>query len=142
MLPILSFLPFLKPVVDKLIGLIPNQQEREKARLDAELELAKLDAQILQVMADLDKGQAAINVEEAKSESLFKSGWRPAVGWLCAIGFGWATVIQPILVFVLAAFHHEMATPALQTEVLMQSLFGLLGLGSMRMMEKKWGVAK
>jgi hypothetical protein len=29
---------------------------------------------------DLLKGQLAINVEEAKNENIFVSGWRPAVG--------------------------------------------------------------
>ena len=30
-------------------------------------------------------GQLEINKAEAQSGSIFKGGWRPAVGWVCAI---------------------------------------------------------
>ena len=31
--------------------------------------------------------QIELNKVEAQSGSLFKGGWRPAVGWTCAIAF-------------------------------------------------------
>lgn len=130
--------PLIKPILDK----IPNPGEREKVRLEFEAQIRSQELEFLKIAVQSDLAQAEINKVEAASENIFKSGWRPFVGWVCATGFAWATVFQPVLVFLLAAFHHEMVTPQLQTEVLMQALFGLLGLGGMRMMEKKWGVAK
>jgi len=54
-------------------------------------------ATLLQKAADLEgavqTGQIAINVEEAKHPSIFVSGWRPFIGWVC--GFGLATYFLP-----------------------------------------------
>lgn len=140
MIPILG--DIVGPVVTKLLNFIPDPVEREKAKLEAEANLREQENKFLEILAAADKSQNDINLEEAKSDSMFKSGWRPFVGWVCASGFAWATVVQPVLVFVLAACHHSMVTPQIQTEVLIQALFGLLGMGTMRMMEKKWGVTK
>ena len=139
MLP--ALLGLLTPAIKPLLDLIPNPAAREKARMEFELQVKAQGLEFLKLMTAADSAQTDINKVEASNSNLFVSGWRPLVGWVCGIGFAWATVIQPVLVFLLAVFHHEMVTPALQTEILMQSLFGLLGLGSMRMMEKKWGVA-
>lgn len=139
MIPILGDL--VGPVLNKLLNFIPDPVAREKAKQEAESNLLEQQNKFMEILAAADKSQNDINLEEAKSDNLFKSGWRPFVGWVCASGFAWATVVQPILVFILAAFHHSMVTPQIQTEVLIQALFGLLGMGGMRMMEKKWGVA-
>jgi hypothetical protein len=37
---------------------------------------------------ELAKGQLDINKEEAKHRSIFVSGWRPFVGWVCSIAHG------------------------------------------------------
>lgn len=139
MLP--ALIPFIGPVINKVLNLIPDPAAREKAKLEAEAELRAQEQKILELMSASDSNQAEINKVEAGSTNLFVSGWRPFVGWVCGIGFAWATVVQPVLVFTLAMFHHQMVTPQLQTEILIQTLSGLLGLGTMRMMEKKWGVA-
>lgn len=140
MIPILG--DIVGPVLSKLLNFIPDPVAREKAKLEAEANLREQENKFLEILAAADKSQNDINLEEAKSDNLFKSGWRPFVGWVCASGFAWATVVQPVLVFVLAASNHSMVTPQIQTEVLIQALFGLLGMGGMRMMEKKWGVTK
>ena len=36
---------------------------------------------------ELSLAQIEVNKAEAQSGSLFKGGWRPAVGWVCAIAF-------------------------------------------------------
>lgn len=33
-----------------------------------------------------DSAQLAVNTAEASNPSLFVSGWRPAVGWVCVLG--------------------------------------------------------
>ena len=47
--------------------------------------------------------QLEINKAEAASGSLFKGGWRPAVGWVCALAFAYHYLLQPLLVFILTA---------------------------------------
>ena len=41
-------------------------------------------------------GQLEINKAEAQSGSLFKGGWRPAVGWICAIAFGYHFILNSV----------------------------------------------
>ena len=52
---------------------------------DPAQDLKKLEDE-LNALQSSDTGQDATNAEEAKSTSLFVSGWRPFVGWVCAIG--------------------------------------------------------
>lgn len=69
-------------VLDRVI---PDQAQRDAAKLAlAQLEqsgdLAELAAE-----TDLLKGQLAVNLEEAKSDSILVSGWRPFMGWCCSV---------------------------------------------------------
>lgn len=136
-----ALLSLLTPAIKPLLDLIPNPAAREKARTEFELQIKAQEMEFFKLMAEADKGQVEINKIEAANPSIFVSGWRPFVGWVCGLGFAWATVLQPIFVFGLAAMHKTIVPPQIQTEVLMQALLGLLGMGGFRMMEKKWGVA-
>lgn len=138
MIPLLSL---LGPVIGKVLDLIPDPAKRAQAKAEAELAIRDQEQKLLDSLLKADQSQVDVNKVEAAHSSLFVSGWRPFVGWTCGAGFAWATVIQPVLVFLLAAFHHSMVTPQIQTEVLIQALFGLLGMGAMRSFEKIKGVA-
>lgn len=136
-----ALIGLIGPVVNKILDRIPDAKAREAARMEMERELRRSEEKMLELMVAADKAQADINAIEAANTNIFVSGWRPLVGWVCGFGFAWATVVQPIAVFLLAAFHHSMATPEIQSEVLIQALFGLLGMGALRTYEKKVGVA-
>ena len=43
------------------------------------------------------KGQLEINKMEAAHKSLFVAGWRPAIGWICAVGLLYNTIIANVL---------------------------------------------
>ena len=77
--------------------------------------------------------QAQINSVEAKHRNIFVSGWRPAVGWVCAFALAYNFIIRDLLVWWVGV---ESAPPALQMEHLMTVLIGMLGLGGMRTFEK------
>ena len=131
-----ALIPIIGPVLDKLIGLIPNQQEREKARLNAELELAKLDQDTLKTLLSIDSKQIDVNVEEAKSANLFVSGARPFILWVCGVAFAYTYIVQPICMFVLATRGNTIVLPTVDLSSMMPVLLGLLGLGGMRTYEK------
>ena len=118
----------------------PAQRDAAKIRLlemQQTGELAKLTAE-----TDLAKGQIGINQEEAKSTRLFVSGWRPFVGWVCGMAFFYAAILEPLARFVAAVgFGYKGAFPVIDTALTIQVLFGILGLGAMRMREKEKGVA-
>ena len=87
--------------------------------------------------------QLEINKAEAASGSLFKGGWRPAVGWICAIAFGYHFVLQPLLVFVLTASGVDLPDlPEFDMSTLLTVLGGMLGIGGLRSYEKTKGLTK
>ena len=87
--------------------------------------------------------QLEINKAEAASGSLFKGGWRPAVGWICAIAFGYHFVLPPLLVFVLTASGVDLPDlPEFDMGTLLTVLGGMLGIGGLRTVEKAKGLTK
>lgn len=123
--------------VDKLFTSDDERLERkieaDKAQMAHELELAKLDSQALQNQTDVNKIEAA-------STSLFVSGWRPFVGWVCGFALAYASIIEPILRFAATMFGYVGSFPVIDTELTMQVLIGILGLGVFRTYERKQGV--
>ena len=132
----------LLPIIGQVLGkVLPDPAEAAEAKIRlAELvqrgELAFLDADVKVAL-----GQMEINKEEAKSGSLFVAGWRPAVGWICAVALSYQFVVRPLL-----AWYSLIVTipvpPELDVATLMTLLFGMLGMGGMRMYEKGKGVAR
>tara|TARA_Y100001973_G_C5201610_1_gene338161 strand:+ start:3506 stop:3916 length:411 start_codon:yes stop_codon:yes gene_type:complete len=102
----------------------------------------KIEGELKGQMIQLDLAQAQANVEAAKHPSLFVSGARPAILWICAFGLGWQFVFQPVFVWVLAVSGSDMAIPIIPTEGLMSLTLSLLGLGAMRSAEKFKGKAR
>ena len=81
------------------------------------------------------KGQLEINKMEAAHKSLFVAGWRPAIGWICALGLLYNTIIVNLLGIWLEV-------DPVDTTLLVPVMMGLLGLGAMRRYEKVNQVAR
>lgn len=79
--------------------------------------------------------QIKVNEVQASHKSIFVAGARPAIMWICALGLFYAVFAYPVL-----DIWFEM--PELNTDVLMPTMMGLLGLGGMRSFEKAKGVAR
>ena len=140
MIPLIaSLIPILGNVLDRVI---PNTAEREKAKAEIALKLAENETELVKLFAAQDQGQIEINKEEAKSNSVFVSGWRPAVGWICAFGCAWAFVLKPVLEWCVKLAGSTTALPVVETGELMSLLLGLLGMGTLRTYEKFKGVAR
>lgn len=120
---------------DALKRAFPDKTERDKIQ-------AALQGQLLQADVDSVKAQLNVNAEEAKSEHVFVSGWRPFIGWVCGASFGWTFVVQPLASFACATFNHPVDLPALDMSQMMPVLLGMLGLGGLRSFEKFQGVNK
>ena len=99
----------------------------------AKLELLKLqqNGELAQI-----SGQMEINKVEAASSSLFVSGWRPSVGWVCSAGFAVQFVIGPLAEWGAALAGHFVKFPQMDTGTMMPLLLGMLGLGGLRTAEK------
>jgi hypothetical protein len=113
-------------LIDKLI---PDPAAQDAARL----ELLKLQqsGELAAMTA-----QTEINKAEASNPSVFVSGWRPAIGWVCALAMGYQYLARPLMV----AFMPVLSFPGLDDN-LWQLMMGMLGLGGLRTFEKTQGVA-
>jgi hypothetical protein len=102
----------------------------------------------LSTMADKHSQQAMlaqieVNKAEAASGSVFKGGWRPFIGWVCGVAFAYHFVLQPFIVFVVAAAGVTIPDlPSFDMGSLMTVMMGMLGLGGLRSYEKKQGLTK
>ena len=118
-----------------LSGMTPEQLLKAK-ELDIDFQKFCLNNKI-----QIDLAQIAVNVEEAKSESLFVAGGRPAVIWIGAAALAYASILEPLMrFFAQVAFGYSGGFPAIDTTITLQVLTGLLGLGYMRSQDKRAGV--
>jgi len=115
-----------------LDGLFTSDEER----LDKQALLTKLAQQP-------ELAQIELNKIEAQHRTLFVAGWRPFIGWVCGTAIAYHFIAQPIAVYVLTIASPEtQAPPALDFAPLMTLVLSLLGLGSLRTVEKGMGRAK
>lgn len=108
----------------------PNKQ----AEIEAKLLEIQNKSQELEYL--LIKAQTDINLEEAKSPKLFVSGWRPSIGWVCSGALALNFIIIPLGIWVAKYFKVEITPPTLDIQMLSTILFALLGIGTMRTVEK------
>ena len=124
--------PAVLTVIDKIF---PDAN----AAAAAKLELFKLQqtGELKQLEADvqLAAGQLGINQVEAAHPSIFVSGWRPAVGWVCVTGLTYSFLGYPLISW-LSTMIDVPVPPDLDLGALITLLGGMLGLGSLRTLEK------
>lgn len=110
----------------------------------AQAAAAKLELVKLQQSGELTviAGQLEINKIEASNPSIFVSGWRPFIGWVCGIACAWNWIGLKVALFVAAYFEHTMNLAAADLSEMMPVLMGMLGVGALRTIEKINGVAR
>ncbi|HET8689241.1 MAG TPA: holin family protein [Methanosarcina sp.] len=128
----LLILQFGSKLIDKFF---PNKEDADKAKLSLLDMQQKGEFKEWDVLTASDKGQTDVNAVEAQSDSFFKSGWRPATGWVCVSGLFYQVVVRPILSWISRINGWEIP-PSLELDTLMTLLFGMLGLGAYRTYEK------
>jgi len=115
---------FATTIVNKIW---PDKSEQEKQQIAAAVMVVQ--------------GQLDINKEEAKSPSVFVSGWRPFIGWVCGMACAWNWIGLKIALFIAAYFGHVLNIQPADITEMMPVLLGMLGLGGLRTAEKINGVA-
>lgn len=116
----------ISTVLDRVI---PDKNKRAEAEEQLQTLLTSQDFQIA-------VEQIKVNAIEAQSDSFFKSGWRPSVGWICSIAFGLHFVVFPILNWLLMLCGQLPIIVPFQMDTLLTVLLGLLGMGTLRTVEK------
>ena len=116
----------LTSLIGPVTGLLDKFIEDKDQKNAIAFELATMAEKHAQELA---KGQLEVNKVEAAHKSLFVSGWRPAIGWICGLSLFYSTILSPILGI-------WFTVPPVDNALLTSVLMGMLGLGTMRMVEK------
>lgn len=81
--------------------------------------------------------QSQINAIQVQHRSLFVAGARPFIQWICGLGLGFSFIINPCI-----QWYTGQQGPKLPTEIMLELVIAMLGLGVMRTVEKIGRVTK
>lgn len=147
-----SIADLLKDGLDKVF---PDPLEKAKAQalIDEAANAGKFKEMDQQFQLSLE--QIKVNAIEARSPNWFVAGWRPAVGWVATTGLGFAFIPKAIVLCILWTIQAAVIIrgwdgkaalglppyPDMGVTDLIGILGTLLGVGTMRTVEKSRGVA-
>lgn len=122
---IAALIPAVSGILDKFI---PDADTKQ--RLSHEIStMAEKHAQ------EIALAQIEVNKADAKG-NWFQSSWRPATAWVCVLGFFVNFLVSPLC----AGF--GIVIPQADTSTMLPVLMGMLGLGTMRTVERLKGKGK
>lgn len=114
-----------KDIREAITGDIPAEKQAEIQQKLMELEANSMAAQV------------SINIEEAKNENIFISGWRPFIGWIGGISLAYISILEPLMRFVSQVYYNYKGPfPAIDTTLTLQVVIAMLGVGVMRTVDK------
>lgn len=117
-------------MIDKLIAPVTSLLDKFIPDADTKQKLAhEISTMSDKYAQEIALAQIAVNREEAKG-NWFQAGWRPATGWIAALGFAVNFLVSPIA----AGFGVDI--PQADTSTMLPVLMGMLGLGGLRSYEK------
>lgn len=129
-------------ILDKLVGGAAAEPIEAVAKgLDALFtsDEERLDKQA--ILERLRQKPAAMQVElnkvEAGHRTIFVAGWRPALGWVCAMGLAFVFLFNPII-----QWWSGLPGPEMPTDIMLELVVAMLGLAGLRSWEKVQGKAK
>ena len=121
-------------IIDKIF---PDKDAADKAKL----EMFRLQQE--GAFKEMDQSfqssleQLKVNAVEAANPNVFVSGWRPAVGWICATAYAFNYILLPFVNWIALWIDPKAPTILmLDTSELTTLLFGMLGIGGLRTVEK------
>lgn len=125
-----NFITSVREVITGKKIVDPNEAVR------LEQEALKLQGQLQELDQALMLAQIKVNEVEASNPSKFVSGWRPAVGWICALGLGAQYILFPVASWLLPIIGRpDIKLPVMDIADLYPLLFGMLGFGALRTYE-------
>lgn len=131
-------------MIENLIAPVTGLLDKFIEDKDQKAKLAHEIATMSQKHAqELALSQIEVNKAEAQSGSIFKGGWRPAVGWVCAIAFAYHFILKDLIIFGASFAGADLPElPEFDMGTLLTVLGGMLGIGGLRTYEKQKGLTK
>lgn len=132
-----ALIPQIAPILGNVLDrFFPDKEKAAQAQ-------RAIESALLENAAQINLAQIEVNKVEAASRSVWVSGWRPFIGWVCGVALAWHFVGVPVTIFFIAWAGAEVPElPAFDMNSLMTVLMGMLGLGGLRTFEKMKGLTK
>lgn len=119
----------------KVVGdLLDNLFTSDEERLDKAVVKQRLALQA-------DEIQAQINKIEAQHRSIFVAGWRPFIGWICALALLYSFMLRDLIALI-AVNSGGTLPPELPLEHILGLVIPMLGMSGFRSWEKIKGRTK
>jgi len=138
-------IPILGTLIETGLKIIDKVIPDPAAKAAAQLKMMELqqagEFKQLEAEMQLALGQLKVNEVEAASPDVFRGGWRPAIGWVCAASLAYQFLLRPLLVWLSPALGLPLGAPELDMGDLMTIALGMLGLGGLRTYERVKGKA-
>lgn len=123
----------LKEILSKIIGLpqfFDLFKGKEQKKNEFLMELAKQ-------LHDANFRQTEINKIEAQHKSIFVSGWRPFIGWVCGSALAYQFILRDFISYLMKLFGSSAELPpSLDISQLISILLAMLGMAGYRTFEK------
>lgn len=130
----------LTPIFKIIDKVIPDPAAAQAAKLEAMKLQASKEGADLAASLQINLAQISVNQADASGQSPMQRNGRPFILWVCGVALAWDTVLRPVVTYGAAMWGHPLPTmPNLQTEQLYSILAGVLGLGTLRTVEKVKG---
>lgn len=100
---------------------------------------AELRRAALELAAKVDVAINQVNKAEAESPRFFVAGWRPSIGWVCSLTLLLAYPIDLVMRWIVFWAERGPVPGPPNVGELMPVVFGLLGMGILRTVEKSQG---
>jgi hypothetical protein len=100
---------------------------------------AELEKLALELDRTVMSAQAKVNEIEAASPRFFVAGWRPGLGWVFVLVIALHYLIRPIAQWIVLSLGSPLTLPSFELAEIWPVLIGLLGLGTLRTVEKAQG---
>ena len=121
----------IRGIIDSVRGIADDLITTEKERRE-------LDIREQELFVRSDESQNAVNVANAGDDDKFTKRARPFILWGCGIALLYSALVEPFARFVATViFGYTGTFPVVDTAVLEFVLYGLLGLGAMRSVDKR-----
>lgn len=128
-------IPIIGDIIDAVGDIVSEVIVDKDKKNEILLKIEELKAQGEQRAHEQILAQIEVNKVEAASGSLFVAGWRPFVGWVCGVGLAAQVFLFPLADRIFGW------SLQFDTELLILTLGGMLGIGGMRTFEKVRGVS-
>lgn len=134
-------IPIIGDVIDAVGDLASEFIEDKDKRNELQVRLEELRDKADERASEEILAQIELNKTEAQSGSVFVAGWRPFVGWVGGVSLAYSAIMYPLLSWLSRVCGYGGELPVLDNTLLITIMTGMLGLGTQRMMEKKWKVS-